>query len=54
MSDAFVSTIMNGEGWGTPRHGKASTFCMICLTMSVCIAHHAFEFFPKSSIQGII
>ena len=38
MSDASVSKIMNAEGWGMPRHGKDSTFSLICLTMLVCIS----------------
>ena len=52
MFDAYVSIIMTAEGWGIPRHGKDSTFCLICLTMSVCISDQGAVFFLSLLYKG--
>ena len=54
MSDASTSTIMNAEGWGLPRLGKDSTFCLICLTMSVCTTDQGLGFFLTLLYRGLV
>jgi len=52
MLDPLVSTIINAEGWGISRHGKDSTFCLICLIMSVCISDQGIGLFPSLLHKG--
>ena len=54
MSDASVSTITNAEGLGIPRHGKESTFCLICLKMSVCATDQGLGFFLTLLYRGLV
>ena len=52
MLDASVSTIMNAEGLGMPRHGSDFTFSLICQTILVCSFVKGTGFFLSLLYKG--